>query len=127
MCIIWTCDSFKILAKSPVFNTMFEKRWTAVAECQVVRVTDVEATVFKHFLRFIYRGIVKAPFGVLIKMVQVADKYEVLDLKEECVQQLMLAINPSQVKQIYKVAALHGCPTLLARATQYLKVYVNFF
>jgi len=69
-------------ARSPVFAAMFASGMTEVQTGQV-RIEDVDSTTFKHFLKFLYTGMVD-PSSMNIELFKVADRYQVETLMELC-------------------------------------------
>lgn len=85
---------FVLSARSPVFAAMFQHNMRETDTKQVV-ISDIEPAVFKQLLHYIYAG--RSPGLRLAEMAKplllAADKYDIEDLKEECLSLLRSQIT----------------------------------
>lgn len=74
--------------RSPVFMNMFKYQMSENIT-GVVDIDDCDAVVFREFMRYIYASRVSKTFPrVLFPLYHVADKYQVVDLKAYCIEQI---------------------------------------
>lgn len=108
-----------LATRSSVFASMFEHDMEE-ARTSTVEVSDIDADVFKEFLRYIYTGHVEHIDRVAICLISAADKYGVLTLKSLCMESLCDNINRSTVIDILIVAHLHNCDKLKQKAIDFV-------
>lgn len=74
--------------RSPVFMNMFKYQMSETIT-GVVDIDDCDAVTFREFMRYLYASRVSKNFPkVLFPLHQVADKYQVHDLKAYCLEQI---------------------------------------
>ena len=76
-------NKFVLVARSPIFEAMFQTNWIE-KELNYVQLDDVEPKVFDEFLRFLYTDDVEDWQSMAEKLLPLADKYLVDELKEHC-------------------------------------------
>ena len=94
---------------SPVFAAMFEHDMTE-SSSRIVVVNDIEPTVFRQLLRFLYTG--DAPEmeddeNMTEQLFIAADKYQVDTLKDWCDSLLSKQINEENAVRLLVLAHLH--------------------
>ena len=85
----------KILSdRSAVFAAMFEHDMQE-AETGRVEIEDFDLEIFEELLHFIYFGQIRDPLDTSAaqSLFSAADKYEILDLRENCSRKLLSSIN----------------------------------
>ncbi|XP_045032566.1 uncharacterized protein LOC116926900 isoform X2 [Daphnia magna] len=87
-----------LAARSPVFAAMFQHDMKEATTGQV-HMEDSEPDVFKQLLHYIYSGRISTPLtdAMAQSLFVVADKYEIQDLKEECVIFLLTCLRMDNV------------------------------
>lgn len=76
-----------IVARSPVFTSMF-KYETSEKITGIVEIEDCEPNIFKEFLHYIYTGRFKKKLtsNVVFDLFEVADKYQMNEMKAYCLE-----------------------------------------
>lgn len=83
-------------ARSSVFASLFEKEHAF----DKIMIEDVQPSVFKHFLRFIYTGQLKASaMSNLIELQALADRYQIATLQKLCRQPIQ-EMNASELTSL---------------------------
>ncbi|KZS20498.1 Uncharacterized protein APZ42_012892 [Daphnia magna] len=87
-----------LAARSPVFAAMFQHDMKEATTGQV-HMEDSEPDVFKQLLHYIYSGRISTPLtdAMAQSLFVVADKYDIQDLKEECVIFLLTCLRMDNV------------------------------
>lgn len=71
------------MARSPVFAAMFQAPMKE-ATTGVVDIPDCDPQAFKDFLVYLYSGRLEKLSRHMLELYQIADKYDVQDLKADC-------------------------------------------
>ncbi|KAI9562789.1 hypothetical protein GHT06_010244 [Daphnia sinensis] len=81
-------------ARSKVFAVMFNQDMRETKTGQVV-IEDIEPEIFKELLHFIYSGRLRAPLmeETAQTLCDAAEKYDIQDLKRECIPFLVLNVS----------------------------------
>ncbi|XP_057367357.1 uncharacterized protein LOC130688395 isoform X2 [Daphnia carinata] len=102
-----------LATRSPVFAALFQNDLEEKTTGQV-KIEDCELDVFKQFLHYIYSGRILTPLtdANAQSLFVVADKYDIQDLKEECITFLLTCVKMNNVvgllvwSHLYSVEAL---------------------
>ncbi|XP_024619881.1 speckle-type POZ protein-like isoform X5 [Neophocaena asiaeorientalis asiaeorientalis] len=107
------------LARSPVFNAMFEHEMEESKKNRV-EINDVDPEVFKEMMRFIYTG--KAPNldKMADNLLAAADKYALERLKVMCEEALCNNLSVENVADTLVLADLHSAEQLKAQAIDFI-------
>ncbi|XP_028724501.1 speckle-type POZ protein-like isoform X2 [Peromyscus eremicus] len=113
------CRLAEDLARSPVFNAMFEHE---MEECKKnrVEINDLDPEVFKEMMRFVYTG--KAPNldKMADNLLAAADKYALERLKVMCEEALCSSLSVENVADTLVLADLHSAEQLKAQAIDFI-------
>lgn len=95
-------------ARSPVFAAMFQHDMRE-SKTGHVPISDIEPEVFHDMLYYIYAGRVRMPLDehAAQQLFIAADKYDIKDLKEECVRFLLTCIRLDNALKLMAWAYLH--------------------
>jgi len=97
----------------PAFKAMFASGMKE-AQTNCATIEDTEPNAFRHFLQFIYSG--KMPMNESIDdvaaVLMLAEKYDLSELKEACVDILGWRLDKSSVVDIWILAQTYNCPDL---------------
>lgn len=110
-------------ARSPVFAAMFQHDMLE-AHTRTVFVPDIDAAVFKQLLHYVYAG--KAPElklsadDVAQPLLLAADKYDVGDLKEECLSLIKSRMTVDNVIDTLIWAYYHSMTRLVEVALMFI-------
>lgn len=98
-----------LAARSPVFAAMFQHDMRESKTREVV-IQDIQPEVFNDLLHFIYSGRTQAPLNenTAQLMFMAADKYNVEDLKEDCVSFLLSQMQTTNALDLMVWAHLHS-------------------
>uniref|UniRef100_A0A8D3DAI7 Speckle type BTB/POZ protein like n=1 Tax=Scophthalmus maximus TaxID=52904 RepID=A0A8D3DAI7_SCOMX len=107
------------LARSPVFNAMFEHEMEESKKNRV-DISDVDPDVFKEMMGFIYTG--KAPNleKMADNLLAAADKYALERLKVMCEEALCNSLSVENVADTLILADLHSAEQLKAQAIDFI-------
>jgi speckle-type POZ protein len=102
-----------LVARSPVFAAMFQREMMEKKTGQV-SIQDIQPDIFKQLLHYIYSG--RLPLllteTTAQRLFEAADKYDIGDLKEECVSFLLLCIRVDNVINLMAWAHIHSVDEL---------------
>ncbi|EFX75749.1 hypothetical protein DAPPUDRAFT_250076 [Daphnia pulex] len=105
---------------SPVFAAMFRSSYLE-SKSRIVIIDDIDPEVFKQLLIFLYTG--KAPRlkekNIVRPLYEVADKYGVLILKNECIKVLQTQLSTENVIDILVWSHSFPLPNLFEIAMQF--------
>lgn len=85
-----------LAARSPVFYAMLKQDMKEANE-GVAEVPDFDSTVIKELLRFVYYNKVENLPAVAHQLVYAANKYQVEDLRDDCVDEIIDSITTENV------------------------------
>lgn len=100
-------------AMSPVFAAMFQHNMREAETGRVV-IEDVRADIFKQLLHFIYSGRIGTPLNEVTAqpLFLAADKYDVSDLKDDCVDFLLTCVRVDNALNLMAWAHIHNIDKL---------------
>nr|XP_042912821.1 TD and POZ domain-containing protein 4-like [Parasteatoda tepidariorum] len=108
-------------ARSPVFATMFNQDMLET-QTGVVDTLDVESYTLQSFLEFLYTDtITDADCEEVLKLMLVADKYQVDNLKERCSQILTAKLSVGNICHVISVAERVNQPVLKLSAFDFIR------
>lgn len=98
-----------LAAKSPVFAAMFQHEMTE-SKTGLVNISDFEHNVFREFLYYIYSGRITNPLtrSMVQSLYLAADKYDISDLKEECIDLMISHVRISDAIQLMVWGYIHS-------------------
>ncbi|KAI9563076.1 hypothetical protein GHT06_010533 [Daphnia sinensis] len=102
-----------LMARSPVFAAMFQNDMEETTTGQV-KIEDCEPDIFKQLLHYIYSGKTSSPLtdAMAQSLFVLADKYDIQDLKEECVTFLLTCVRMDNVVGLLVWSHLHSIEEL---------------
>lgn len=96
-----------LAARSPVFLAMMTHE-TKEKISGVVEIPDVEKSIFSDFLNYLYTGSVeKLTVENVVKLYTTADKYQVDDLKEICMDHMMMNVSIDNFCDVLTLSLRH--------------------
>lgn len=109
-----------LAARSPVFQSMFAHDLKE-KELSTINICDMSIEACQAFLNYIYGNIQHEEFLVhRLALLQAADKYDIVDLKEACHESLLEDIDTKNVLERLQSASLYQLPKLKISCMQYL-------
>ena len=110
-----------LTARSPVFAAMFQHEMEETKTGQV-SIQDITQDIFKQLLHYIYSGRLLSPLteASAQPLFEAADKYDIVDLKEECVSFLLTCIRVDNVINLMSWADLHFVDELKQLALKFV-------
>ncbi|XP_071034212.1 uncharacterized protein [Parasteatoda tepidariorum] len=109
-----------LAVRSPVFSAMFERDMLE-SKNGVVEIHDVESKTLKLFLEYLYSGTVdKLDVESAKNLLVVADKYEVLSLKEMCSGYLESVLSLNNVCDVLSLSDMVNDISLKSAAIDYV-------
>ncbi|XP_046449356.1 BTB/POZ and MATH domain-containing protein 1-like isoform X2 [Daphnia pulex] len=102
-----------LVARSPVFAAMFQHEMKETKTGQV-SIQDIQPGIFKQMLHFIYSVQLSVPLTETTaqRLFEAADKYDIGDLKDECVDFLLDRIRVNNVINLMAWAHIHSVKEL---------------
>lgn len=95
------CHRGILRVRSPVFSAMLEHDMKE-KESGVVRIVDAEPTVFQEFLLYLYTGNNNhLNWKNVIDIYKLGDKYFLEDLKNSCVEQMMINMSTENFTKFF--------------------------
>ncbi|XP_042903332.1 TD and POZ domain-containing protein 4-like isoform X1 [Parasteatoda tepidariorum] len=108
-------------ARSPVFSKMFDQDMLET-QTGVVDIPDVESETLQSFLEFLYTDtITNTDYEKLLKLMFVAEKYQVDYLKKRCSVILMSKLSLQNVCEVVSVSDMVNQPSLKLCAVNFIK------
>ncbi|KAI8012062.1 BTB/POZ domain-containing protein [Camellia lanceoleosa] len=96
-----------LAAQSPVFRSMFSHNLKE-KELSTVNISDMSIEACQAFLNYIYGNIQQEEFlSHRLGLLQAADKYDIVDLKEACHESLLEDIDTENVLERLQNASLY--------------------
>jgi len=99
------CHKFLLMTQSPVFKAMFEMN-SMEKETNTVKIVDCTPDVVEEFVMYLYRGKLVSqakPLELMFGLLNLAEKYQIKLLIDECVDVLMDIMDVNNVLKIYAV------------------------
>ncbi|CAG5101214.1 Similar to spopla: Speckle-type POZ protein-like A (Danio rerio) [Cotesia congregata] len=103
--------------RSPVLAAMFTHELDEKKSNQVF-ITDITADTFQKLLEFIYTDEVSDLNAIAEDLLEAADKYQILSLKEMCEVSLCKSLEPENAIRRMDLADRHNAPYLLEYVTK---------
>lgn len=102
-----------LMARSPVFAAMFKNDMEETTTGEV-KIEDCEPDIFKQLLHYIYSGRTSTPLtdAIAQSLFVLADKYDIQDLKKECVTFLLSCLRMDNVVGLLVWSHLHSIEEL---------------
>lgn len=97
-----------LCCRSEVFATMLR---TEMAEGKTgqIKIQDIECTVFKQFLKYLYTGVLpELTVDTALQIYEAADKYAVSALKKQCASFLLEHLSPENACEILIISDRHS-------------------
>lgn len=112
-------------ARSPVFSAMFRHNMMENNTGEV-DVSDCSTSGLKVFLQYLYTGIsdTMSPANV-VDLYYIADKYQVDDLKNDCVQYMKMSLSVDNFCDVIALSVRHSEPDLRNSATQFFCINIK--
>jgi hypothetical protein len=92
-----------LIARSPVFFKMLTTDMKE-SDLKLVEVEDFDSTTMRELLRFIYCEEVQDLKTIAKDLIYAAEKYEVLELKEICIEELAKNVSDENVIETLIIA-----------------------
>ncbi|KAK0071888.1 hypothetical protein PV326_000700, partial [Microctonus aethiopoides] len=104
-----------LAAYSPIFLALFKADMSTESVNEKIIVTDIESDIMEKVIEFMYTGVIDPvlDFNVLLSILEVANKYEIIVLKELCEKKLSENMTINNVLKILERASLYGVPQLI--------------
>jgi len=115
------CHCALLAARSPVFKAMFSHS-TKETESRIIQVEDMDKETCLRMLEYMYTGQLVTS-NINLKLLIVADKYNVEDLKEFCERQLARNLDFDNLMETLIIADRHNCKLLKEKAMNVLSVH----
>lgn len=108
-----------LAARSPVFAAMFQHDMQE-SNTREVAIEDIRPEIFKELLHYIYSGRCSNPLteDTVQPLFVAADKYDIKDLKEDCVRYLLPSVNVKNAIELMIWADLQSIDNLKKAAIE---------
>ncbi|KAK0071966.1 hypothetical protein PV326_000621, partial [Microctonus aethiopoides] len=103
-----------LAVSSPVFLAMFKTDMAESVNKRIV-ITAIEVDIMKKVIEFMYTNVLDPipEFNDLLSILEVADRYQIMTLKELCEEKLSENMTIDNVLKILERASLYGVPQLM--------------
>jgi speckle-type POZ protein len=112
-----------VVSGSPVICAMLEEDKFKEGRTKEVEIEDIEPSVFKEMLRYLYTG--RAPKldedDMTEPLFLAADKYQIEALKDLCEQSLISKLDDLSIVHYLVLAHLHSAPQLLEESLMFME------
>lgn len=111
-----------LFCHSDVFASMLRHGvWMLESQITHTEIQDMEASIFKEFLRYLYTGVFPdLTVDVALQFYKAADKYAIDALKTQCVSFLSENLSPEKALDILIVVDQHGDPDYKKNVMEYV-------
>ncbi|XP_043479720.1 speckle-type POZ protein-like [Leptopilina heterotoma] len=103
----FTAHKAILAIQSPVFAAMFNSKMSEELT-SIVQIKDIKPTIFQQMLNFIYNVEIKDLDKVALELFYVAEKYELKELKTNCINNLYKNLSLKTVIKTLEVADLYS-------------------
>ncbi|KAL3851093.1 hypothetical protein ACJIZ3_012975 [Penstemon smallii] len=116
-----------LASRSAVFRSMFSHDLKE-KEMSAINIPDMSIEACRAFLNYIYGNIENEEFLThRLALLQAADKYDILDMKEACHESLVEDIDTKNVLERLQNASLYQLPKLKTACMRYLVKFGKIF
>jgi len=115
------CLKCILSARSSVFKAMFEHN-TKEKRMGRVEINDLDYDTVYEMIFYIYSGNVSELKGKAASLLEAADKYDLMELKQICEMSLCENLSAENVCELLIVSKLHNCSILQSNALKFMKV-----
>ncbi len=119
------CHKMVLAARSDVFRTMFSHTSTKEAQTNIVDIVDFDADAVRAMLDYLYTDELDKPGKYALRLLPLADKYNLTRLRLECECYLANSITEDNAVHILLLADLHSLAGLSTIAVNYIALNVN--
>ncbi|XP_065199985.1 speckle-type POZ protein B-like [Planococcus citri] len=109
-----------LAARSPVFAAMLKHNMKEQNQ-NCLKITDMDRSVFKEMLRYIYTGKSSKLNEMAFDLLPAADKYDLKGLKIKCERHLVNKLSVENAADCLVLADLHGAALLRKQALQFIR------
>ncbi|KAI6191202.1 Speckle-type POZ protein B [Aphelenchoides bicaudatus] len=96
-----------LTSQSTVFKKMFSNKYKE-SELNEINIEDVKAPVMEEFIYWLYRGAIRKVSDLIEDLFALANKYDVVELKVECVRHLADTLNDENSGRRLVLATFHN-------------------
>ena len=115
------CHKIVLSSRSDVFATMFKNKSMSEAQSGVVEIDDFKADVIEAMIDFIYNDEIKEKKKITANLLRAAEKYNIGDLVEFCIEHLKTNLSLDSVLDVLVVAHLINEKELFDAASDFFK------
>lgn len=112
------CHRLVLAMNSPIFEKLFANG-TREAKCQHFPLEGTNLNTIKSLLVFMYKNALPDE-EITLELLAVSDKYNVIRLKEICIEKLGNDLNNINVAHIWEAAYLHNCKGLVHKCILFM-------
>jgi speckle-type POZ protein len=114
-----------VVSASPVMAAMLEADKFKEGVTRTVTINDMEPSVFKEMLRYVYTGTVPQLQQMAESLFVAADRFQIQGLKDLCTEQLIQQLDLNNAVRYLVLGHLHSVPQLLEASRQCLEKNKN--
>ena len=115
---------FAFSVRSPVFSRMFSSGMLESTQ-NVVKIDDFSDDIVKGMLDYIYTGQTGSLPENASELLRIADKYQLLGLKEDCERVIEKNLTIENAAEILALAHIHSANKLKTRVMVFIERYVH--
>ncbi|XP_035211075.1 speckle-type POZ protein-like [Stegodyphus dumicola] len=113
----------EIIAISPVFAAMLKSPMKERRD-KIVYITDIDYKTLMHFFTYVEsKQLAIESFEDIYLLYEMADKYQVSNLMEKCVQYMSAQIGVDTVVQLLALAYMHSDEKLMTVAARFIRTH----
>ncbi|ODN05562.1 Speckle-type POZ protein [Orchesella cincta] len=118
--------TFILKARSPVFDRMFTVDMKE-KENNVVHISDFDEDVVKGMLEYLYTGQTDFISTLAPELLQIADKYDLAGLKQDCEYAMVNRLNIGDAAMVLVLAHAHNAPFLKKKTLAFINLNKDEF
>ncbi|XP_043479770.1 speckle-type POZ protein B-like [Leptopilina heterotoma] len=115
----FTAHKAILAIRSPVFAAMFNSKMSEELT-SIVQIKDIKPTIFQQMLNFIYNVEIKDLDEVALDLFCVAEKYQLEELKTNCINSLCKNLSAKTVFDTLEMADLYSLPEVRSECLKLL-------
>ncbi len=123
------CHKLILTTRSDVFAAMFSHDHTSESQTNTIAIDDTPMSVLQEFVNYLYTDKSDSLMSDNVKsigdMLRLADKYNVLSLKQRCENRLLQLIKGATIGEIYPLAYLYNCEPVGKAVASYVAENLN--
>jgi hypothetical protein len=114
-----------LIQRSPVFKAMFDSNLTE-SNTNQIQIPDFDVNIIKRMVEFLYKGtfsnLENISYEDLISLLAIANKYEVICLKDVSARYIASLITIDNVADVRRFAIMYNSTNLLEKCVHFIQI-----